>query len=88
MKIQRKIQLTAATVIGSGALAFSLMSAAPALATTCSPQYVCVSERMCPTESYDVFACGHAAPGCTPLDWTCLPDACGAGQQYLYCEYQ
>jgi len=71
MNINRKIQLSAAAVIATGALGLSLLSPDPARAATCGLKSVCLHGlgAICPLPPNIVAATcnGIAPPGCT---WT------------------
>jgi hypothetical protein len=89
MKLCRKIQLGAGTLILCGATALGLLPDA-ALATTCQTSIGgCSKAFACPT-GVDAY-CASLQPGCTVTNASCaiVPDACpwpGAG--YLFaCDY-
>jgi hypothetical protein len=68
----RKIQLTASAVIGSGALALTLLSSGPAMASGCQNLVECTSASYCSAHGSDKFC--PTQPGCRYVgQTTCSP---------------
>jgi hypothetical protein len=93
MNINRKIQLAAAAVALNGALALSLLSSSPALASTCGTpiKIICQSSHsLCLADGASICA-ANAAPGCTLTAWGCSADGpapCFGAGGGLVCDYQ
>jgi len=88
MKMNRKIQLTAAAVIANGALALGLLSPSPAFATTCGPYDTCISNVTCNNVQANAYLCKSFRPGCTYLGNICTYNGCVGSQEHLTCYYQ
>jgi hypothetical protein len=87
MNRNRKIQLTAATVIANGALAFGLLSSSPALAATCNPITTCAYFGLNQCFLSLGYCRALTPPGCTFRAYYCA-GGCTGGAAKVTCYYQ
>lgn len=92
MNVNRKIQITASTVIANGALALGLLTTNVAMAcpTTAS---VCLSSSVCPSQQIQTNQCLNLNRGCLVIATQCYvsgqqQDHCSRNEAELYCFYR
>jgi hypothetical protein len=87
MTITKRIQIAAGAVLINGMAAFSLLSAPPASAGTCTPFFYCLDTQACVAEYTDEL-CYFINPGCIPVTESyCGPSPACPGKTLLECYY-
>jgi hypothetical protein len=92
MNIARKIQIAATAVLVNGAVALLSMSPQVAIADSCEPQVICITEDICYSVELITLWCESNAPGCTMQNHFCIYPSfngfgCPEDQGALACTY-
>jgi hypothetical protein len=92
MRVQRKIQLTAAIVIANAVAALQLSTPSVAMAAACEPGSVvfCDDRDDCSIADAATVCASYAPPGCTVTSGFCTDFYCNdtSGTKYIICNWQ